>query len=1664
MAGGVLMLASNQADREAILDEVGRCAAGAQGAMAAGSFLPAQGRDSYAHGYLRSLAADDLREQAPEVYAGLAMSHLATAMVREPGTAVVRVFTPDNDQDGWSTGHTAIEIVTDDVPFLVDSVNGELARLGCEIHLVIHPQVAVRRDLSGKLLEILAWTGGAPHDGPPAALPRDAGVESWIHVEIGRESSPDRRDEIAAGLRRVLEDVRVAVEDWDRMRQTAERIAAELQDAPPSGLGQAEVAEGAALLHWMADGHFTFLGYREYDLAGQDGEETLDGRPGTGLGILRNDQLVREGASRRLSPNARKVARDRTLLVLTKANSRATVHRTGYLDYIGVKVFGPGGEVTGERRFIGLFASSAYTGSVLEIPVVRRTVGAVLDTAGFSPESHSGKDLLQILETYPRDELFEISVPDLSEISISVMQLQERRRTRLFIRPDVYGRFVSCLVYLPRDRFTTAIRTTVTAILRTAVGGVSVDFTAMVSQSVLARLHLVIRVRPGGGLPDLDVPALEARVAHATRSWEEDFREAAIAALGEEAATALVRDWAEGIPESYRAVTLPSDAVHDVCRISELLTDESQPDPERAIGLHLHEAEPATPTQRRLVLYRRAPLSLSAVLPYLSNLGVEVVDERPHTLVRRDGTAGHLYDFGLRRDAPEPGNRRSARARRLFCDAFVAAWRGQTESDGLDRLVLAAGLDWRQVGVLRAYTRYLRQAGSTFGQTYLHECLVAQAPIAALLADLFETRFDPDLPDSTAQREAQMGALADRVREALDGVPSLDQDRVLRSILGLIMATLRTNHYARDGQSPDDASARPRPCLALKLDPQAIPELPAPRPAFEIFVYSAQLEGVHLRFGAVARGGLRWSDRPEDFRTEVLGLVKAQMTKNAVIVPTGAKGGFIAKRLPDPAADREAWLAEGIACYRSFVGGLLDVTDNLVTSPGGERTVVPPPRVVRHDGDDPYLVVAADKGTAAFSDLANEVAQSYGFWLGDAFASGGSVGYDHKAMGITARGAWESVKRHFRELGHDVQVEPTTVAGVGDMSGDVFGNGMLLSPAIQLVAAFDHRHVFLDPAPDPEVSLAERVRLFALPRSSWADYDSSLISEGGGLFSRSAKSVQVSAQAARRLGIAIGPDGAPATLTPAELIQAILTAPVDLLWNGGIGTYVKASSQTHADVGDKANDAVRVNGGQVRARVIGEGGNLGLTQLGRIEAARAGVRVNTDAIDNSAGVDCSDHEVNIKILLDQIVAAGDLTRDQRNDLLAEMTADVSRLVLRDNYEQNVLLGNARLQSQDMLRVHRRFLRHLEDRGALDRALEFLPDDAALDALAQAGEGLTSPEFSVLVAYSKLTLTQDISATGLPEDPWLDRILRQYFPPALTQRFGQRLEGHPLRREIITTILVNDMVNRGGITFAFRAMEETSATAEQVTRAYIVCREIFGLDDFVASVEALDGVLPTGEQSGLYLAFRRMLDRAVRWFLYARGDAIDIAAEIERFGPVIASLTPRLPDLALGEQRAIMLAEVARLRALDVPEPLARQAAGLLTRFMLLDVTQIAQRTGAAADEVARVYLGLADRYAIVGLLHRVSQLPRGDEWQSLARASMRYDLYAAVEAMTVAVLSTTDAQAPATDRIAEYEAAHAAPVARAIQTIGDVDRLPTADLTALAVVMRSLRSIVRVTG
>ncbi|MFF9670100.1 NAD-glutamate dehydrogenase [Streptomyces eurythermus] len=1592
--------------------------------------------------YYLHTAPEDLADRDPVDVFGAAVSHYRLAENRPQGTANVRVHTPTVEENGWTCSHTVVEVVTDDMPFLVDSVTNELTRQGRGIHVVIHPQFVVRRDLTGKLLEVLPT--------PPVGddLPHDAHVESWIHVEIDRETDRADLKQISADLLRVLSDVREAVEDWEKMRDAAIRIADGLESEPaPADLPRPEVAEARELLHWLAADHFTFLGYREYQLREDD---TLAAVPGTGLGILRSDphhakedQHPVSPSFERLPADARAKAREHKLLVLTKANSRATVHRPSYLDYIGVKKFDADGNVVGERRFLGLFSSAAYTESVRRVPVIRRKVDEVLARAGFSPHSHDGRDLLQIMETYPRDELFQTPVAELQAIVTSVLYLQERRRLRLYLRQDEYGRYYSALVYLPRDRYTTGVRLRIIDILKEELGGTSVDFTAWNTESILSRLHFVVRVPQGTELPELsdaDKERIEARLVEAARSWADAFAEALTAECGEERAAEVLRRYNHAFPEGYKADHSPRAAVADLVHLEQLSEDKD-------FSLSLYEPVGAAPDERRFKIYQKGgTVSLSKVLPVLSRLGVEVTDERPYEMRCADRTTAWIYDFGLRMPKSLGGGNGDYLGddgRERFQEAFAATWTGKAENDGFNALVLSAGLTWRQAMVLRAYAKYLRQAGSTFSQDYMEDTLRNNVHTTRLLVSLFEARMSPERQQAGVEIT---DALLEELDAALEQVASLDEDRILRSFLTVIKATLRTNFFQ------EGPGGEPHDYVSMKFDPRAIPDLPAPRPAFEIWVYSPRVEGVHLRFGKVARGGLRWSDRREDFRTEILGLVKAQMVKNTVIVPVGAKGGFVAKQLPDPGVDRDAWLAEGIASYKTFISALLDITDNMVA---GE--VVPPRDVVRHDGDDTYLVVAADKGTATFSDIANDVANSYDFWLGDAFASGGSAGYDHKGMGITARGAWESVKRHFRELGVDTQSEDFTVVGIGDMSGDVFGNGMLLSEHIRLVAAFDHRHIFIDPNPDAATSYAERRRLFELPRSSWADYDTSLLSTGGGIFPRTAKSIPLNSHIREALGI----DGKVTKMTPADLMRTILKAPVDLLWNGGIGTYVKASTESHADVGDKANDAIRVDGQDLRARVVGEGGNLGLTQLGRIEFARLGGKINTDAIDNSAGVDTSDHEVNIKILLNGLVADGDMTVKQRNKLLAEMTDEVGALVLRNNYAQNTALANALSQAKDMLHAQQRFIRHLVREGHLDRALEFLPTDRQIRERLAQNQGLTGPETAVVLAYTKITVAEELLHTSLPDDPYLRGLLHAYFPTALRERFADAIDNHPLRREITTTVLVNDTVNTGGTTYLHRLREETGASLEEIVRAQTAARVIFCAAPVWDAVEALDNKVDAAVQTRIRLHSRRLVERGTRWLLNNRPQPVQLAETVEFFAERVERVWQELPKLLRGADLEWYQHVYDELSAAGVPDELATRVAGFSSAFPALDIVSVADRMGKEPLDVAEVYYDLADRLDITQLMDRIIELPRTDRWQSMARASIREDLYAAHAALTADILAVGNGTSTPEQRFEAWEEKNAALLSRARTTLDEIRGSDSFDLANLSVAMRTMRTLLR---
>lgn len=1573
---------------------------------------------AFASEYYRWIPPEDLIERSPLDLYGAVMAHWNLAQRRAPQECKTRVYTPQVEEHGWQSPHTIIEIITDDMPFLVDSVSMEVTRHGYAIHLILAPIVYVRRDTQGQLLEVF----------PPDAAPGDAITEALLHVEVDQLREPAVLDELRQDLVGVLGQVRAVVEDWPKMRHVIQQIAGEL-DMNPHPVDY-EIAEARALLAWLDEGNFIFLGYSSYDLLTENGEDRLGAVPGSGLGILREaDSSPVSQSFARLPPEDRTLVQSRRLLNLTKANARARVHRPSYMDYVGIKRFDAGGHVVGEWCFLGLYTTAAYHEHPRDIPVLRHKFNNVLARAAFSPGDHYYKALIDIMETYPRDELFQIAEDELFAIAVGILHIGERPQVRLFIRRDPYDRFLSCLVYLPRDRYHTENRLRIQRILQQQLHGVSVEHTAYVTESILARLLIIIYTNPDD-VPAYDVRAIEKRLAEATRSWTDDLHAALLDQCGEEAGNSLFQRYRDAFPTAYRAEFPARAAVPDILRMERLT-----PGGDLAMSLY-RPLEAPERSLRFKVLRFEQPMTLTDILPVLETLDVQVVDERPYEIRPDDSPAVWMYDLGL--IYAGEGELDTDQVRALFQEAFAQAWRDDIETDGFNRLVLRAQLSGREIAVLRAYSKYLRQTGSLFSQAYMEQSLTSHPQIARLLLNLFRTRFDPEVLKN-AQAEAK---LVEDIEHALDAVPSLDQDRILRSFLHLIRATLRTNFFQRG------ADQQSRPYLSFKLDPSLVPDLPLPRPLFEIFVYSPRMEGVHLRGGRVARGGIRWSDRREDFRTEILGLMKAQTVKNAVIVPLGAKGGFVVKQLPS-GIDREALLAEVTACYQTLIRGMLDLTDNLVAG-----QVVPPPDVVRYDDDDPYLVVAADKGTATFSDIANAIARDYGFWLGDAFASGGSAGYDHKQMGITSRGAWESVKRHFREVGKDVEVTDFTVVGIGDMSGDVFGNGMLLSRHIQLIGAFNHQHIFLDPDPDPERSFQERERLFKLPRSTWADYDHSVISQGGGIFPRSAKSIPLSPEVRSKLAVEAS------QLPPNELIRALLKAPVDLLWNGGIGTYVKASDERHSDVGDKANDALRVDGRELRCRVVTEGGNLGFTQRGRIEYALLGGRINTDAIDNSAGVDCSDHEVNLKILLNAMVVGGDMTEKQRNQLLAGMTEEVAELVLRDNYEQNQALSQAQAYAQAMLDEQAGFIRRLEQADKLNRAIEFLPDDERLAERRTARRGLVRPELAVLLAYSKITLYEELLASDLPDTPELESELIHYFPTPVRERAAEAMRSHRLRREIIATRVTNHMVNRMGSTFVYRLGEETGAVAQDVARAFTAVLEVFEVGRLWAGIESLDRDTAVETQLAMLDLITRLVERATRWLVRHRRSPLDIAATIAHFAPGVSTLMQKLPSLLMDTDRNVLERASADLADKGVPRELAERVAGLGMLFSAMDVVESAHASKLAVETVAGMYFALGERLRLHWLRDQVLALPLGNRWHSLARAALRDDLYTLHSALTMEVLQIGPPELDVPGRIETWVVQNVTPLERWLHVLNDIKSGETANLTMLSVAVHSLQNLI----
>jgi glutamate dehydrogenase len=1622
----------DMASLEAAQDEKRRlldaAATAAQQLMAGQEALPAgvtpEDTPALMHRYYAGEPAAEVVGRPAEDLAALALDHLRLAARRTPGTPLVDVHRA-------ASGRAVLRVVVDDMPFLVDSVTAEVVRQGIVAEHVVHPIVVVRRDAEGALT---AFCDSAD----AAACGADALAESWMAVVLAGAVDDEATADLTTGLATVLADVRRTHDDAAALTARALEVATVLDAVPPVGdaVGHPaeDPAEAAALLRWLTEGNFLFLGARTVELL----DDTVEVVEDSELGLLRGAP----GRSTSVAPSALAepgVVGSRRVLV-TKGDARSTVQRPAWLDLVVVDLPSdrPGSHGR-QHLLVGLFPNEAYINSVRDVPLVRRTVEAVLEHSGVPADSHSGKELLDVLETYPRDELLQVGVEELLPVALAVLHLRERRQTRLFLRRDPFGRFFSALVYLPRDRYTTQVRLAMQQILLEQLGGTTVEFTVRSSESVLTRLHVVVRMpvsrRNAPTLPEVDVPALEASLAAAARSWTDDLADALAARHGDQAPRLLARV-ADAFPAAYQEDFPASVAVDDLVRLDRLAPG--------GMDLRLWSATRDPDSERRLTIYRVGErLLLSEVLPVLQHMGVDVLDERPYEIDRIGAPLAWVYDFGLAAPAGEVPFAGTLPER--FTDAITAVWAGRAEDDALNALVLLAGLTWRQVAVLRAYVQWLRQGGLPFGQGYVQETLAAHPGIVARLVALFETRFHPD---RSAGRDARTTELVASLIDAIGSVESLDADRVLSSLLAAVQATLRTTAYTAGvftGGAP----------LAIKLDPHAVPDLPEPRPAREVWVSSPRVMGVHLRFGAVARGGLRWSDRREDLRTEILGLVKAQTVKNTVIVPTGAKGGFVVLRGPGEGASRDEVLAEGQACYKLFIGALLALTDNLV-----DGQVVPPERVVRQDADDTYLVVAADKGTATFSDLANAVAIERGFWLGDAFASGGSVGYDHKAMGITARGAWESVTRHFRELGVDVQRQEVTVVGVGDMSGDVFGNAMLLSEHLQLVAAFDHRHVFVDPTPDAAVSFAERRRLFELPRSSWADYDRSLISPGGGVWPRTVKSVPIS----EPMRIALGLQDDVDALSPVELIRAVLLAPVDLLFNGGIGTYVKAATESALDVGDKANDAVRVDGEQLRVRVVGEGGNLGLTQRGRIEYALAGGRVNTDAIDNSAGVDTSDHEVNIKIALNRVVDEGRLDANGRARLLADMTDEVAVDVLTDNYAQNAVLAGESASGRGLLDAHQRYLRSLERSGRLDRAVEFLPDDRALAERRRDGLGLSNPELCVLLAYAKIEVGDAVLHSGLPDDPALEHLLSDYFPGPLRRRFPTALTSHPLRREIVATALTNRAVNTAGVTGLFRLAEETGAPLATVVRAHAVARAVFDVDRLWDSARDLDNRVPAATQVRLRTEATRLAERATRWLLRVPEVTGEPAAPLQtvtdRFGAAVAAVRAGMPGWLQGADAEAYTERAAELRTAGVPPELAAEAAAAPLLAAALDLIVVSERTGAPIALAGQVSQCLAERLALVPLRELVIALPRDRRWNSMARATLRDDLASEQAALTADVLAlrtADDEAAPAL--VARWADAWDLGQQRSARQLAELTGGDRHELAELLVAIRTLRGL-----
>lgn len=1564
--------------------------------------------------FFAKMPAPDLETYDPATAAALAADAYGFFAQRLPGEPSVRIFTPQQAANGWSSRHTMVELLNDDMPFLVDSLTAELMRQGFHVYDTIHPIFHVQRDKKGALTSI----AGAGEAG--------AGKESLIHFEISSLPEDTAAAELEADLRSVLIAVRSAYQDWPVIVSKAREVL-EQMDAAPKGVAPEEFSETKDFVQWLVDRSFVFLGYAEYDFYDAAGKESLHGVEGSKLGVLKVEDDTRPRGLEALPPEVHHFLRVPQMLEITKSSRKSQVHRPVHMDYIGFKRFDAQGRVVGERRFLGMFTSNVYYQSADNIPIIRRKIAEVLRRAGFDPVSHDGKALKTILEFLPRDEIFQIGVEELFEISMGILSLEARPGVRLFIRRDAFERFISCMVFVPREYFSTQLRMRISELIEKASHGAVSAFYTQIGESPLARLHLILKTTPGN-IPALDVVALEAAIARISTQWSDLLKEQMLGRFGEHKTERLIRLYGNAFPESYISRYEVSQAVHDVEKMIEAQHAGGMALEFFRHGNHLH-LKMYNPTDE---------IALSDIVPMLENMGLRAIDEHPFFIKPADESAAGVWirDFKLSATLCADLPFEALKAR--FEEALAMVWRKEISNDRFNALVLRAGLSWRQVLLLRAYARYLRQTGYAFGQSVVEQSLVAHPALAAKIVALFDARFNPDADSARAGAEQKWQSA---VEAELANVSDVTHDRIIRRFIDLVRATLRTNFY----QQSDEGSHRP--VLSFKFDSAKVPELPLPRPYAEIFVYSKRVEGIHLRGGKVARGGLRWSDRHEDFRTEVLGLMKAQMVKNSVIVPVGSKGGFVVK-MPPAEGGREALQQEAVACYKLYLQGLLDLTDNIVGS-----AVVPPKRVIRYDGDDPYLVVAADKGTATFSDIANEISRSYHFWLDDAFASGGSAGYDHKKMAITARGGWVSVVRHFAEMGVDITKQTFTAVGIGDMSGDVFGNGMLLSSNLQLIAAFNHQHIFIDPTPDAASSFKERQRLFALPRSSWKDYDAALISRGGGVFERTAKQITLSPEAKKALGIERE------SLTPDELIKAILAAPVDLLWNGGIGTYVKAEEESHEQVGDRTNNAVRVNGKELRCKVVGEGGNLGFTQKGRIEYARAGGRINTDAIDNSGGVDCSDHEVNIKIAFSRALSSNTLTREKRDHVLATMTDEVARLVLKDNILQTQALTIAELQGAQLIESQQRLMQMLEQNGLLNRAIEYLPTDKAMTELRLSGKGLTRPELAVLLAYSKLALYKELVESELPDDPYFSADLVRYFPKTMHDAFDECIEQHPLRREIIATVMTNSLVNRVGMTFYSDIAQDTGLPARDIAAAYTIVRDAFGLRKLWSEIEKSGETVAAPVQAEIHARLNRFVENMTLWFLRNQPLPLSIGQVMRDFMPGIEEFLEHLEAMHSRASLKAFGKQLDYFTAKGVPEALARQIAGLEMQSSACDIITIATKAGLPVAAAGTYYFEMGTRLRIGWLRLSAARIVTGSHWERVAVQSIIQDLYEQQRRLTTLVVEMLGKDPSGGDVEEKWYQRYKLEIDRYDDFIADLKATEAPDFSVLVVALRNLKSL-----